>query len=129
MRRFNAQVPSVVQWDDHEVRNNWYPGQILDDPRYTEKNVDLLAARSARAFQEYFPVSASHGPLGSSGRPSRMYRTVHHGPLLDVFVLDMRSHRNRNSPTGRPTTPPASSGPSSCGGSNVPSRSRARCGR
>ncbi|MER7748923.1 alkaline phosphatase D family protein [Streptomyces bacillaris] len=98
VRRFNAQVPSVVQWDDHEVRNNWYPGQILDDPRYTEKNVDLLAARSARAFGEYFPVSASHGPLGSSGRPSRMYRTVHHGPLLDVFVLDMRSHRNRNSP-------------------------------
>ncbi|NEE30091.1 alkaline phosphatase, partial [Streptomyces sp. SID7982] len=35
VRRFNAHVPSVVQWDDHEVRNNWYPGQILDDARYT----------------------------------------------------------------------------------------------
>ncbi|WP_411082394.1 alkaline phosphatase D family protein [Streptomyces sp. cmx-18-6] len=94
VRRFNAQVPSVTQWDDHEVRNNWYPGQILDDGRYTEKNVDILAARSVRAFHEYFPVSA---PYGSSTR-SRMYRAVHHGPLLDVFVLDMRSHRNRNSP-------------------------------
>lgn len=116
VRRFNAQVPSVVQWDDHEVRNNWYPGQILDDARYTEKNVDILAARSARAFHEYFPVSAPQGSYGTSSRRSRMYRTVHHGPLLDVFVLDMRSHRNRNSPGGRPTTPPASSVPSSSAG-------------
>ncbi|CAM5559076.1 hypothetical protein SGRI78S_03120 [Streptomyces griseus subsp. griseus] len=94
VRRFNAQVPSVVQWDDHEVRNNWYPGQILDDARYTEKNVDILAARSVRAFQEYVPLAPSYG----SDRRSRMYRVVHHGPLLDVFVLDMRSHRNANSP-------------------------------
>lgn len=94
VRRFNAQVPSVVQWDDHEVRNNWYPGQILDDARYTEKNVDILAARSVRAFHEYVPLAPSYG----SGRRSRMYRVVHHGPLLDVFVLDMRSHRNANSP-------------------------------
>ncbi|MYW32086.1 alkaline phosphatase D family protein, partial [Streptomyces sp. SID2119] len=65
VRRFNAQVPSVVQWDDHEVRNNWYPGQILDDARYTEKNVDILAARSARAFHEYFPVSTPHGSYGT----------------------------------------------------------------
>ncbi|MFJ4966387.1 Alkaline phosphatase D precursor [Streptomyces sp. ADI96-02] len=93
-RRFNAQVPSVVQWDDHEVRNNWYPGQILDDDRYTEKNVDLLAARSSRAFHEYFPVSRPDG----SSRPRPMDRVVHHGPLLDVFVLDMRSFRNANSP-------------------------------
>ncbi|WNF25828.1 alkaline phosphatase D family protein [Streptomyces sp. C11-1] len=94
VRRFNAQVPSIVQWDDHEVRNNWYPGQILDDSRYTEKNVDILAARSVRAFHEYVPLSPSYG----SARPSRMYRVVHHGPLLDVFVLDMRSYRNANSP-------------------------------
>ncbi|MFS0691276.1 alkaline phosphatase D family protein [Streptomyces nitrosporeus] len=94
LRAFNAQVPSVVQWDDHEVRNNWYPGQILDDPRYTEKNVDLLAARSVRAFTEYFPVSTLRG----APRQRRMHRVVRHGPLLDVFVLDMRSFRDANSP-------------------------------
>src|SRR5947208_164946 len=27
LRRFNAQVPNIIQWDDHEVRNNWYPGE------------------------------------------------------------------------------------------------------
>ncbi|TXS70409.1 alkaline phosphatase [Streptomyces sp. sk2.1] len=94
LREFNAQVPSIVQWDDHEVRNNWYPGQILDDARYAEKDVDVLAARSVRAFREYFPVSTPHGPSGDG----RMHRVVRHGPLLDVFVLDMRSFRNANSP-------------------------------
>ncbi|MEV6398129.1 alkaline phosphatase D family protein [Streptomyces sp. NPDC051907] len=101
VRRFNAQVPTVVQWDDHEVRNNWYPGQILDDPRYTEKNVDVLAARSLRAFGEYFPVSTL-SPRGSEGR---VHRVVRYGPLLDVFVLDMRTHRNANSP-GRQSDDP-----------------------
>src|SRR5262249_31603094 len=32
-RRFAAEVPFLVQWDDHETRNNWYPGQILGDGR------------------------------------------------------------------------------------------------
>ncbi|MFE9909660.1 alkaline phosphatase D family protein [Streptomyces clavifer] len=107
VRAFNAQVPSVIQWDDHEVRNNWYPGQILDDVRYTEKNVDLLAARSMRAFREYFPAPG-HGssPRGASLRgpagEGRLHRVVRHGPLLDVFVLDMRSFRNANSPGRQP---------------------------
>ncbi|WP_455351796.1 alkaline phosphatase D family protein [Streptomyces sp. SYSU K217416] len=94
MRRFNAQVPTIAQWDDHEVRNNWYPGQILDDARYTVKDVDVLAARSRRAFGEYFPGST----LQARGEEGRIHRVVRHGPLLDVFVLDMRTYRNPNSP-------------------------------
>jgi alkaline phosphatase D len=27
--RFNAQVPQIVQWDDHETTNNWYPSEVL----------------------------------------------------------------------------------------------------
>ncbi|MFG2503169.1 alkaline phosphatase D family protein [Streptomyces sp. NPDC048441] len=98
LRRFNAQVPSIVQWDDHEVHNNWYPGQILSDARYTEKNVDVLAGRSLRAFSEYFPVST----LPPGDEDGRVYRVLRHGPLLDVFVLDMRSYRNANSPGRQP---------------------------
>ncbi|MGW2407798.1 alkaline phosphatase D family protein [Streptomyces sp. NPDC001739] len=93
LRRFNAQVPTITQWDDHEVHNNWYPGQLLDDDRYTEKRTDVLAARSLRAFAEYFPIRTLR-PDGTG----RVYRVVHHGPLLDVFVLDMRRYRNANSP-------------------------------
>ncbi|SMQ14808.1 alkaline phosphatase D [Streptomyces sp. Ag82_O1-12] len=99
LRAFNARVPSIVQWDDHEVLNNWYPGEILTDPRYTEKNVDVLAARARRAFSEYFPISTLRRPDG------RVYRVQHHGPLLDVFVLDMRTYRNANSPDDQPVDP------------------------
>ncbi|MCQ4212841.1 alkaline phosphatase D family protein [Streptomyces longispororuber] len=93
LRRFNAQVPTITQWDDHEVHNNWYPGQILNDDRYTEKNADVLSARSLRAFSEYFPVST----LPPGDAEGRVYRVLRHGPLLDVFVLDMRTYRNANS--------------------------------
>ncbi|WP_151772205.1 alkaline phosphatase D family protein [Streptomyces abyssomicinicus] len=103
LRRFNARVPTIVQWDDHEVRNNWYPGQVIadTDARYTEKRVDVLAERARRAMGEYFPVSA----LTAGRREGRMYRVVRHGPLLDVFVLDMRTYRNANSPGNQTTDP------------------------
>lgn len=103
LRKFNAQVPSIVQWDDHEVRNNWYPGQVIgdSDTRYTVKSVDLLAARATRAFAEYYPVST----LPAGGREGRMHRVVRHGPLLDVFVLDMRTYRDANSPGLEKTDP------------------------
>ncbi|MFE9257444.1 alkaline phosphatase D family protein [Streptomyces sp. NPDC006879] len=94
LRAFNAQVPVIAQWDDHEVRNNWYPGQLIEDPRYRVREADVLAARARRAFGEYFP-----GSLARPGQAQgRMYRVVRHGPLLDVFVLDMRTYRNANSP-------------------------------
>jgi alkaline phosphatase D len=98
-REFLARTPQINQWDDHEVRNNWYPGQILDDPRYQVKDVNLLAARARRAWGEYVPTSPSvTDPHG------RIYRVVHYGDLLDVFVLDMRSVKNPNSP-GREALP------------------------
>ncbi|MGW2049752.1 alkaline phosphatase D family protein [Streptomyces sp. NPDC001858] len=103
LRRFNAQVPSIIQWDDHEVRNNWYPGQVItdSDPRYTEKSVDVLAARARRAFGEYYPIST----LRPGAKDGRVHRVVRHGPLLDVFVLDMRTYRNANSPDDQTVDP------------------------
>jgi alkaline phosphatase D len=53
VRRFNKEVAQVVMWDDHEVRDNWWPAQILDDPKYQVKSVALLAARAKRAVFEH----------------------------------------------------------------------------
>ncbi|WP_223163149.1 alkaline phosphatase D family protein [Roseivivax sediminis] len=92
VRAFNAEVPILAQWDDHEVTNNWYPAEILEDDRYTEKNVALLAARGARAFHEMLPTRQH------LVEPARVYRKVAYGPLLDIFFLDMRSYRGDNSP-------------------------------
>jgi alkaline phosphatase D len=93
-RRFNAEVPVIAQWDDHEVHNNWYPGQILDDTRYTERRIDVLAARASRGFHEYFPLTPQ--------RPGPVHRKIAYGPLLDVFVLDMRTFRGPNTPDREP---------------------------
>ena len=94
-RRFNADVPMLAQWDDHEVRNNWYPGQILDDPKYTVKSVDLLAARGRRAWLDYMPLRFD--PLD----PERIFRAYNYGPLVDVLMLDERSYRGRNTPNNQ----------------------------
>ncbi len=90
VRRFNAEVPNLAQWDDHEVTNNWYPGEVLDDPRYVVRDVNLLAARGNQAFHEYWPIRQRRRELG------RVYRQIAYGPSLDVFVLDMRSYRGPN---------------------------------
>ena len=51
LRRFNAEVPVISQWDDHEVVNNWSDSKDLSaDSRYTEKNVPTLIARATKAF-------------------------------------------------------------------------------
>ncbi|MGH9831522.1 MAG: alkaline phosphatase D family protein, partial [Blastocatellia bacterium] len=97
LRRFNAEVPMLAQWDDHEVRNNWYPGQILDDNRYVVKSVDLLAARARRAFLDYQPIRFN------ADDPERIYRAFSYGPLLDVLMLDERSYRGPNTPNRQTT--------------------------
>jgi alkaline phosphatase D len=90
---FNAVVPQIWQWDDHEVLNNWSPGKDLSaDPRYTEKRILTLAARAKRAFLEYSP-QRWHAQDDSE----RIYRHVPYGRELDVFMLDMRSYRAANS--------------------------------
>jgi alkaline phosphatase D len=90
-REFLSRTAQVNQWDDHEVTNNWYPGEILVDSRYTETSVDVLAGRASQAFHEYLPIA----PAKRDGA-GRIYRVIRYGPLLDLFVLDMRSHKDPN---------------------------------
>lgn len=90
LRRFNAEVPQVWQWDDHETTNNWSPSKELDD-RYLVKDIDLLSGRARQAFMEYAPMRGV-----SADGAGRIYRKIAYGPLLDVFVLDMRSYRAGN---------------------------------
>ena len=91
-RRFNSEVMQVWQWDDHEVTNNFSSSKDLSgDARYTEKNVALLTARGKRAFLENAPMRWS-----TQAEEDRVYRKIAYGPLLDVFVIDMRSYRGPN---------------------------------
>ena len=95
LRAFNAEVPTFAQWDDHEVTNNWWPGEPLTRAehlrkKYVDKNALALAVRASRAFHEYMPMRDTIAEAG------RVYRKIGYGPLLDVFMLDMRSYRGPN---------------------------------
>jgi alkaline phosphatase D len=98
VREMYAEVPVIAQWDDHETTNNWYPGEVLTDPRYTqEQRVDVLAARARQAWQEYMPIADRRATTRGTGfEPARIYRKVERGALLDVFALDMRTHKSPN---------------------------------
>jgi alkaline phosphatase D len=93
LRSMASRVAQVNQWDDHEVRNNWFPGQVIpdSDTRYSEKRIDVLAARAKQAMFEWLPITPSQGD-----DEGRVYRKISHGPLLDVFVVDMRTYKDAN---------------------------------
>ena len=64
VRAFNAEVPVFVQWDDHEVTNNWSLSKQLPAPT-RNADISLLAARAARAFHEMYPIrESSSSPAG-----------------------------------------------------------------
>lgn len=91
LRAFNAEVPQIWQWDDHEVTNNWSPSKELDDRYRQVRDIDTLVRRARQAYLEYAPMRVARGD-----KLGRIYRKVSYGPLLDVFVLDMRSYRGPN---------------------------------
>jgi alkaline phosphatase D len=85
VRAFNAKIPMLAQWDDHEVSDDWCPGQW---PEWDSQLLERVA-RGRRAFHEFKPIRA---PL----QMERIHRRIPYGPLLDVFLLDMRSYRTPN---------------------------------
>ncbi|MFK7880278.1 alkaline phosphatase D family protein [Roseobacter sp.] len=91
VQAMNAVVPTFMQWDDHEVVNNWSDSKdLMSDDRYTEKSVHMLQSRATRAFHEMTPLRIT------PEEPNRVYRKINYGPLLDVFFLDLRSYRGPN---------------------------------
>jgi alkaline phosphatase D len=91
VRALSLAVPTLSLWDDHEVHDDWFPGQTLDDERYTERRVDVLAGYARRAMLEYAPSFA-----GAGG--AKLYRAMRYGPRLELFFVDGRSHRTANHP-------------------------------
>jgi alkaline phosphatase D len=91
VRAFAAETPILATWDDHETHNNWWPGQILSDPRYPgERNASVLAAWARQALLEWTPIQRGVGTAPA------IHRTISYGPLLDLFVLDLRAFRLGN---------------------------------
>jgi len=92
LRAFNAAVPTLALWDNHEVMESWWPGEPLPQKPPGQRNTLVFAARARRAFHEYIPMRET------MAEPGRVYRKIRYGPLLDVFMLDMRSYRGPDGP-------------------------------
>jgi alkaline phosphatase D len=88
LRAFNALVPMFAQWDDHEVSNDWSPIGTVDETGYAEDGTSRMVERGRRAFHEFMPIRSVPEQDG------RVYRRIGYGPLLDVFLIDMRSYRD-----------------------------------
>ena len=70
VQALNASVPTFMQWDDHEVTNNWSDSKdLMGDDRYTEKSVHVLQARATRAFHEMTPLRITPSDDAMISRP------------------------------------------------------------
>ncbi|MFO0767362.1 MAG: alkaline phosphatase D family protein [Nitrospiraceae bacterium] len=79
LQRFLASVPLFLTWDDHDVRNN-FAGPF-----------ESYMPAGRQALFEYWPIRAlPHAPY-------RLYRRVRAGADLELFFLDTRQYRSRNS--------------------------------
>jgi alkaline phosphatase D len=90
-RRFRAQTPHYFQWDDHEVVNDWYPGESqIGAIRGTQdtRPMEALSVPGRTSFFEFTPTRAD-----ASGQ---IYRSFAYGRLAEIFVLDVRSYRDDN---------------------------------
>lgn len=86
--RYNRSDPAVQDffratsvyaiWDDHEVRNDF------SGPR------EPLMPVGRQAFLDYWPLQPP------SAEPTRLYRRVRWGALLEIFILDTRQYRSPN---------------------------------
>ena len=80
IQRWMKTVGIGAIWDDHEVRNNW-DGELKEEfPEVVE--------RGTKVWHEFFPVVGA--PAGE------IYRKHMVGPEIEVFLLDLRSHRDAN---------------------------------
>jgi len=89
LRAFHAQVPMLAQWDDHEVTNDWSPiGSAGRHRLRRRRHIQTGGAAHAGRFSN----SCRSAPFPE--QEGRVYRRIGYGPLLDVFLIDMRSYRD-----------------------------------
>ncbi|WP_044506339.1 alkaline phosphatase D family protein [Gordonia sp. KTR9] len=85
----HAMAPFVITFDDHEVDNNWAAAVPEDDTPPVP--FALRRARALRAWWENSPVRVTARP---NGTVVRAHRRLGFGDLVDLTLLDTRSHRS-----------------------------------
>jgi alkaline phosphatase D len=78
VQAFFRQTAVYAIWDDHDVRND-FAGPS-----------EPLMPIGRQAFLDYFPI------VPPAEEPGRLYRRFRWGSVLEVFILDTRQYRSRN---------------------------------
>ncbi|HEU5319983.1 MAG TPA: alkaline phosphatase D family protein, partial [Methylomirabilota bacterium] len=78
LQAFLRATPVSAIWDDHEVRNDF------------AGTAEPLMPLGLRAFLDYWPLAPP------PEEPTRLYRSLRWGALLEVFILDTRQYRSAN---------------------------------
>lgn len=87
---FLRRVPMVVQWDDHEVINDFGAGWASWPAADRRPGFPGLVAAGRQAFFAYNPIARN------GEERERIYRRFRWGREVELFVLDARSYRDRN---------------------------------
>lgn len=90
---FLAATPMYVQWDDHEVINDFGAPWQTYPPQPDRAGYPNVVAMGRKSFFDYHPVDPA--VRDSDGLP-RIYRSYRWGAHVELFILDARSYRSPN---------------------------------
>lgn len=88
---FLRATPMYVQWDDHEVINDFgAPWTYWNAANQDRPGYPNLVEAGREALFDYHPIARN------AAEPNRIYRSFNWGKHLDLFILDARSYRTQN---------------------------------
>ena len=96
---FLRRVPIYVQWDDHEVINDFGAAWDSYARQPARAGYPVLVGAGRDAFFAWNPI-ARHPE-----QPERIYRSFRWGRDVELFLLDARSYRGLNDVADRPHDP------------------------
>ncbi len=89
-RAFLETTPQYVQWDDHEVINDFGANWDEYPPSGARPGYANIVAAGRKSLFDYNPISRH------PSEPFRIYRSYRWGKHLELFILDARSYRTPN---------------------------------
>lgn len=87
---FLAGTSMYVQWDDHEVINDFGAPWQSYPPQGARTGYEGVVAAGRKSLFDYHPIARN------AADPERIYRSFRWGAHAELFILDARSYRSEN---------------------------------
>ena len=93
---FLAATSMYVQWDDHEVINDFGAPWAVYPPQLDRAGFPNVVAAGRKSLFDYHPMQRNEDD------PERIYRSYRWGAHVELFILDARSYRSANTSKDAP---------------------------